>query len=57
VVKPGQQPTVAYELLKSNQAQWAPNIPPSQYTEAKQNPSLTMLRVDGREWRLPPDGL
>jgi peptide/nickel transport system substrate-binding protein len=41
-VKPGQQPTVAYELLKSNQAQWAPNIPPSQYTEAKQNPSLTM---------------
>jgi len=42
VVKPSQQPTVAYELLKSNQAQWAPNIPPSQYTEAKQNPNLTM---------------
>src|SRR5215217_5582436 len=42
VIKPSQQPTVAYELLKSNQAQWAPNIPPSQYTEAKQNPSLTM---------------
>jgi peptide/nickel transport system substrate-binding protein len=41
-IKPSQQPTVAYELLKSNQAQWAPNIPPSQYTEAKQNPSLTM---------------
>jgi peptide/nickel transport system substrate-binding protein len=42
VIKPSQQPTVAYELLKSNQAQWAPNIPPSQYTEAKQNPNLTM---------------
>jgi len=42
VVKPGQQPTVAYELLKSGQAQWAPNIPPSQYTEAKQNPNLTL---------------
>jgi peptide/nickel transport system substrate-binding protein len=42
VIKPSQQPTVAYELLKSGQAQWAPNIPPSQYTEAKQNPNLTM---------------
>src|SRR6185503_14882571 len=41
-IKPSQQPTVAYELLKSNQAQWAPNIPPSQYTEAKANPNLTM---------------
>ena len=41
-IKPSQQPTVAYELLKSNQAQWAPNIPPAQYTEAKQNPSLNM---------------
>ena len=29
VLKPGQQPTVAYELLKSGQAHWAPNIPPS----------------------------
>ncbi|MFN8522028.1 MAG: ABC transporter substrate-binding protein [Chloroflexota bacterium] len=45
VIRPGQQPTVAYELLKSNQAQWAPAVPPSQYTEAKQNPSLTM-----QEW-------
>ncbi|MCC6175473.1 MAG: hypothetical protein IT305_09250 [Chloroflexi bacterium] len=42
VIKPGQQPTVAYELLKSNQAQWAPHIPPSQYNEAKQNPNLTL---------------
>ncbi len=42
VLRPSQQPTVAYELLKSNQAQWARDIPPSQYTEAKQNPSLTM---------------
>ncbi|MDP8925251.1 MAG: ABC transporter substrate-binding protein, partial [Chloroflexota bacterium] len=42
VFRPGQQPTVAYELLRSNQAHWAPAIPPSQYTEAKQNPNLTM---------------
>jgi peptide/nickel transport system substrate-binding protein len=51
VVKPSQQPTVAYELLKSGQAQWAPAIPPSQYTEAKQNPSLQMY-----EWN-PANGL
>jgi peptide/nickel transport system substrate-binding protein len=51
IIKPGQQPTVAYELLKSNQAQWAPAIPPSQYTEAKQNPALTMY-----EWS-PANGL
>jgi peptide/nickel transport system substrate-binding protein len=43
VVRPGQQPTVAYELLKSGQAHWAPAIPPSQYTEAKQNPALNMF--------------
>jgi peptide/nickel transport system substrate-binding protein len=43
VMRPGQQPTVAYELLKSGQAHWAPGIPPSQYTEAKQNPNLTMF--------------
>ncbi|MFN0073915.1 MAG: ABC transporter substrate-binding protein, partial [Chloroflexota bacterium] len=43
VLRPGQQPTVAYELLKSGQAQWAPNIPPSQYQEARQNSSLTLF--------------
>jgi peptide/nickel transport system substrate-binding protein len=42
VLRPGQQPTVAYELLKSGQAQWAPDIPPSQYAEAKQNQNLTL---------------
>jgi peptide/nickel transport system substrate-binding protein len=51
VIKPSQQPTVAYELLKSGQAQWAPAIPPSQYTEAKQNPNLQMY-----EWN-PANGL
>ena len=51
VIKPSQQPTVAYELLKSGQAQWAPAVPPSQYTEAKQNPSLQMY-----EWN-PANGL
>lgn len=38
-----QQPTVAYEALKSGRVQWAPNIPPSQYNEAKQNPDLNLL--------------
>ncbi|MCC6629743.1 MAG: ABC transporter substrate-binding protein [Chloroflexi bacterium] len=42
-LRPAQQPTVAYELLKSGQAQWAPNIPPAQYEEAKKNPDLVML--------------
>jgi peptide/nickel transport system substrate-binding protein len=51
IIKPGQQPTVAYELLKSGQAHWAPAIPPSQYTEAKQNPNLQMF-----EWN-PANGL
>jgi len=51
VIKPSQQPTVAYELLKSNQAQWAPAIPPSQYNEAKQNQNLQMF-----EWN-PANGL
>ena len=53
VIKPSQQPTVAYELLKSNQAQWAPAIPPSQYTEAKQNPNLTDVRVEPGQRPLP----
>jgi peptide/nickel transport system substrate-binding protein len=39
---PGQQPTVAYETLRAGRAQWAPNIPPAQYEEAKANPDLTM---------------
>lgn len=43
VIRPGQQPTVAYELIKSNQAQWAPDIPPSQYQEAKQNASINLI--------------
>lgn len=51
IIKPSQQPTVAYELLKSGQAQWAPAVPPSQYTEAKQNPTLNMF-----EWS-PANGL
>lgn len=44
VLKPGQQPTVAYELLKSGQAQWARQIPPSQYAEAKQNATINMFQ-------------
>lgn len=43
VLKPGQQPTVAYELLKSGQSQWARHIPPAQYSEAKQDPNVTMF--------------
>ncbi|MBV9579323.1 MAG: hypothetical protein JO057_12110 [Chloroflexi bacterium] len=42
-ILPGEQPTVAYEALKSGRANYAPNIPPSQYQEAKSNPDLNML--------------
>jgi peptide/nickel transport system substrate-binding protein len=42
-ILPGQQPTVAYESLKSGRANWAPNIPPAQYQEAKSNPDLNMV--------------
>ncbi len=42
-ILPGQQPTVAYEELKSGRANFAPNIPPSQYQEAKSNPDLNMV--------------
>ena len=38
-----QPPTVAYELLRSGQAEWAPTIPPAQYGEARNNPDLVML--------------
>jgi peptide/nickel transport system substrate-binding protein len=41
-IMPAQQPTVAYESLVSGRANWAPNIPPSQYQEAKSNPDLVM---------------
>ena len=43
VLRLGLQPTVAYELLKSNQGDWAPGIPPSQYAEAKQNPNINLF--------------
>ncbi|HEY2593944.1 MAG TPA: ABC transporter substrate-binding protein [Chloroflexota bacterium] len=42
-ILPGQDPTVAYEALKSGRANYAPNIPPAQYQEAKSNPDLNML--------------
>ncbi|MBV9893999.1 MAG: ABC transporter substrate-binding protein [Chloroflexi bacterium] len=42
-ILPGQQPTVAYEELKSGRANYAPNIPPAQYAEAKANPDLNMV--------------
>jgi peptide/nickel transport system substrate-binding protein len=38
----GQQPTVALEALRSGRANWAPNIPPGQYQEAKANPDLNV---------------
>jgi peptide/nickel transport system substrate-binding protein len=41
-ILPAQQPTVAYEALASGRANWAPNIPPAQYQQAKANPDLTM---------------
>jgi peptide/nickel transport system substrate-binding protein len=42
-ILPGQQPTVAYEELKSGRANFAPNIPPAQYQEAKSNPALNVV--------------
>ena len=42
-ILPGQQPTVAYEALKSGRADFAPNVPPAQYQEAKSNPNLNMV--------------
>lgn len=35
-----QQPTVAYESLKSGRASWVHNLPPSQYQDARANPDL-----------------
>ncbi|MBV9354965.1 MAG: ABC transporter substrate-binding protein, partial [Chloroflexi bacterium] len=41
-ILPSAQPTVAYESLLSGRANWAPNIPPDQYQQAKSQPNLTM---------------
>jgi peptide/nickel transport system substrate-binding protein len=41
-ILPSAQPTVAYESLLNGRANWAPNIPPSQYQQAKSQPNLTM---------------
>ena len=40
-----QQPTVAYESLKSGRANWVHALPPAQYQEAKANPELSV-----KEW-------
>jgi peptide/nickel transport system substrate-binding protein len=40
-----QQPTVAYESLKSGRVNWLHSLPPAQYQEAKANPDL-----DVKEW-------
>jgi peptide/nickel transport system substrate-binding protein len=40
-----QQPTVAYESLKSGRANWVHSLPPAQYQDARANPDL-----DVREW-------
>jgi len=40
-----QQPTVAYESLKSGRANWVRQLPPAQYAEAKANPDL-----DVKQW-------
>ena len=37
-----QQPTVAYEALRSGRANYAPSIPPSQYRDAKSNSDLNV---------------
>jgi len=43
---PAQQPTVAYQMLSSGRANWAPHIPPSQYQDTRANPDLTTYRWD-----------
>jgi peptide/nickel transport system substrate-binding protein len=40
-----QQPTVAYESLKSGHANWVHALPPAQYQDAKANPDLVV-----QEW-------
>ncbi|MBV9543468.1 MAG: hypothetical protein JOY61_03715, partial [Chloroflexi bacterium] len=37
-----QQPTVAYESLKSGRANWVHNVPPAQYQDARSNPNLSV---------------
>jgi peptide/nickel transport system substrate-binding protein len=41
-ILPSAQPTVAYESLLSGRANWAPNITPDQYEQAKAQPNLTV---------------
>src|SRR6266567_8479157 len=38
-----QQPTVAYESLKSGRANWVHSLPPAQYQDAKANPGLNVV--------------
>jgi peptide/nickel transport system substrate-binding protein len=38
-----QQPTIAYESLKSGRANWVHALPPAQYQDAKANPDLNVL--------------
>ncbi len=38
-----QQPTVAYESLKSGRANWVHALPPAQYQEAKANPNVDVI--------------
>ncbi|MCA1644533.1 MAG: ABC transporter substrate-binding protein [Chloroflexi bacterium] len=37
-----QQPTVAFESLKSGRANWVHSLPPAQYKEAKANPDIAV---------------
>jgi len=45
-ILPSAQPTVAYESLLNGRANWAPNIPPDQYQQAKAQPNLTVYEWD-----------
>jgi len=38
-----QQPTVAYESLKSGRANWVHSLPPAQYQDARANPDLNVV--------------
>ena len=42
VLRPIQPPSAALEVVRSNQAHWAPTIPSSQYGDAKRDPGLNL---------------
>jgi len=42
VLRPIQPPSAAVDVVRGNQAHWAPTIQPSQYADARQDPNLNL---------------